>query len=412
VGQEVELKLEFPEEGLHDVAELPALRDVVSGPVKREKLVSVYFDTSKSKVRKHGLALRIRHIGTRRVQTIKAIQKGGRGPLGRDEWEEEVATATPDFSLAKGTALAPLAGKRLRHKLRPIFETAVERLTIPVHSGASDVEVALDRGWIKAGRDRDPINEIELELKSGDLSDVIQLAEQFTRALPLAYAARSKQDRGYALIAGEKTGAVGAAEIVLAVNSSTGDAFRVIALACLDHALANARAVRAGNADGVHQMRVGLRRLRAALSLFRPLIEAVETDAIKAELKWLTEQLAPARDLDVLVADGVRPLRDGGPEAEIRLLTKHLEGKRDQGLDRAREAVESDRFRSLGLQTAVWILSGRRHEGGDEMIRALCARPAVDSRRKRSPGARRRYSGRRAGSNDLIREAGTSCVSR
>jgi inorganic triphosphatase YgiF len=377
-GSEVELKLEFPPGDLRDLAELPGLSDLVSGPMKREMLTSVYFDTKKLKLRGRGFALRIRHIGNRRLQTFKAIQKGGHGPLGRDEWEEEVNSVTPDLSLAKGTALAPLDGKKLRRALRPLFETVVERLTLSVHYGTSEVEVALDRGWVKAGGDCDAINEMELELKRGDLDDLAEIAKRLAHAIPLTYAARSKQDRGFSLIAGEKAGAVGAAKIMLDAQSSTGDAFRVIALACLDHAMANARAVCAGNAEGIHQMRVGLRRLRATLTLFKPLIETAEADTIKTELKWLTEQLAPARDYEVFVTEGVGPLRDHGPEAETRLLTEDLERKREQGLGRAKSAVESDRFRALGLQTALWILAGEWRRRDDEMMAALCVRPAAD----------------------------------
>lgn len=112
-----------------------------------------------------------------------------------------------------------------------------------------------------------------------------------------------------------------AAGIVLDRRSSTADAFQVIAPACLDHALANARSVGAGDAEGIHQMRVGLRRLRAALSLFKPLIDGAESEAIKTELKWLTEQLGQARELDVLVTDGIGPLRDEAPRVEIAALT-------------------------------------------------------------------------------------------
>jgi len=48
-------------------------------------------------------------------------------------------------------------------------------------------------------------------------------------------------------------------------------------------------------------MRVGLRRLRAAISVFKHLLCGPETEAINTELKWLTEQLGPARDFDVLI---------------------------------------------------------------------------------------------------------------
>jgi len=111
MGREVELKLQVPPSAIDEVARLPWLSEVTSGPAQREKLVTVYFDTAKSKLRHHGLALRVRHSGTNRLQTIKAVQKGARGAFGRDEWEERIAGDKPDLKLAKGTALEPLAKK-------------------------------------------------------------------------------------------------------------------------------------------------------------------------------------------------------------------------------------------------------------------------------------------------------------
>ena len=61
-------------------------------------------------------------------------------------------------------------------------------------------------------------------------------------------------------------------------------------------------------------MRVGLRRLRAAMSLFKELIEEPDLEHIKSDLKWLTEQLgAIARDLDVFLKEGVKPLEREEP---------------------------------------------------------------------------------------------------
>jgi inorganic triphosphatase YgiF len=377
MGREIELKLAVPRTKIGKAINLPWLRDLVRGEVTREKLSSVYFDTPKFELRDRGVALRVRHIGKKRVQTIK-VENGGSGALGRGEWEEEIAGAAPDLSLAKGTALAPLATKKLRRKLRPVFETVIERTALPVHAGTSEIEIAVDRGYIKAGRRRDPISEIELELKGGDPAELARIAERLMHSLPVAYGARPKPDRGYALVAGKAAGPIPAADAALERDCSTADAFHVIALACLDHALGNERAVGAGDAEGVHQMRVGLRRLRAALSLFKPLIGSAETESIKAELTWLTEQLGPARDLDVLVTEGVDPLRDAAPAAEAGILTEDLRGERDRGLDRAKAAVGSDRYRSLGVKTALWIIDGGWARSRDEMIAALRARPAAE----------------------------------
>jgi triphosphatase len=67
--------------------------------------------------------------------------------------------------------------------------------------------------------------------------------------------------------------------------------------------------VRRSDSEGVHRMRVGLRRLRAAMSLFSKLLGDQETERVKSELKWLTGELALARDLDVYVRKEIEPLR-------------------------------------------------------------------------------------------------------
>ena len=134
MGREVELKLEVPVSAIDGVARLPWLREISTDASKCEQLVSVYFDTAKSKLREHGLMLRVRHAGENRLQTIKADKKGARGAFGRDEWEEKIDSDMPNLKLADGTALEPLATNKLQRKLKPIFETVVERATFPILS--------------------------------------------------------------------------------------------------------------------------------------------------------------------------------------------------------------------------------------------------------------------------------------
>src|SRR3546814_12195228 len=60
--------------------------------------------------------------------------------------------------------------------------------------------------------------------------------------------------------------------------------------------------------EGVHQMRVALRRLRSALSLFAPALPAALTDPLIAELRWLNGPLGRKRDIDVFLAETLVPL--------------------------------------------------------------------------------------------------------
>ncbi len=128
------------------------------------------------------------------------------------------------------------------------------------------------------------------------------------------------------------------------------------AFSCLYQLCANERGVRAANSESVHQMRVGLRRLRAAMSVFKVLLQDSQSEAIKAELKWLTEQLGPARDFDVFVRESVAPLSETA--SEMGVLQEDMEARRDEGFRGAREAVDSERYRRLVLSAALWLASG------------------------------------------------------
>ncbi|HYM71921.1 MAG TPA: CHAD domain-containing protein [Stellaceae bacterium] len=379
MASEVELKLELPAGAGDAVADLPWLKELASGPVKREKLVSVYFDTAKLKLHENGLTLRIRRAGNKRLQTIKAYRSGARGAFNRDEWEQEVRNDRPDLALAHGTALEPLVTKKLKRKLRPVFETLVERTVMPIRFDGSEFEIAIDRGQVKTGARRRPINELEIELKRGSAAALPILAERFARSMPAAYGARSKAERGYALSRHENAQPVGADPIVLDPAALTGEAFSAIGLSCLHHAMANQDAIAAGDAEGIHEMRVGLRRLRAAISVFKELNRGSQTEAIKSELKWLTDELGPAREFEVLIEQRVRPLRKAEPDTgELATLEEDLDARRRRGLDKAKAALASERYRRLGLRTALWLANGNWAHSTDELAVARRERPATD----------------------------------
>jgi triphosphatase len=171
--------------------------------------------------------------------------------------------------------------------------------------------------------------------------------------------------------------AVEASVITLNPKCSTADAFRAIALACLDHTLSNKRAVRAGDTEGIHQTRVGLRRLRAALSLFKELVRDGEIKSIKAELKWLTDRLGSARELDVLIEERVDPLRKAAVVSEMGILEKDLEEKRAAELEQAGAVVDSERYRAIGLRAALWVTDGEWSNSDDKLLVAQRERPAV-----------------------------------
>jgi inorganic triphosphatase YgiF len=363
--KEVEVKLELAPASVPRLKKIPFIRALKTTP-KPSREVSVYFDTASQKLRRKGVLLRVRHIGNRCIQTIKA--SGNSGPFERDEWEAEIADRVPDLSIASGTALEPLTNGKLRRRLKPLFETRVHRTVYPLPDDALDV--LLDRGTIDSGERSTQLCEIEVELKRGNLPQVFDVARQLVHALPAQLVLKSKSERGYELVEGRLNGPVKALSLGLAAGMNGRDAFKVIGRACLKQIVGNVPALVDGDPEGVHQMRVGGRRLRAAISLFGDLLGDPQTEAIKAEIKWLLGELASARELEVLMNRVVTPVKKRHTNLEgVPSLSQEVARKRDAALARAQTAVTSARFRTLTLETAAWLEIGDWTTPKDDLVR-------------------------------------------
>lgn len=339
--------------------------------------MSVYYDTPRRLLRKNGITLRLRKLDGRLLQTVKAhVDSFPR----RQEWEREVNDRSLDFKATEGTPLDPLLSKRARRQLRPVFETRVRRGTISLEKGASKIEVSLDRGQIRGSRLHSPIREVELELKDGDPADLFQLAREIAKISPVRLAVLSKAEVGYRLVDHEKTEALRSDPIVLCRKLGAAETFRDIANSCLRQVVANEESVTAGQPEGVHQMRIGLRRLRTALAFFSQLTNAdPKTERIKNNLKWITGELSPARDLDVYLQKSVQPVECGEPPTIGSYgLARATERRRKAAFLQAREAVCSKRYREIIIDVIAWINAGAWLTDDNERARAQRGRPIFD----------------------------------
>jgi len=221
--------------------------------------------------------------------------------------------------------------------------------------------------------------EIELELKRGTAAKLFEVARELVQTLQVRLAVKSKSERGYEIIDGQQELPIKAVPIDLSADASTGDAFKMIGLACLKQVIDNEPALINGDSEGVHQMRVGLRRLRAGMSLFAFLLRDPQTTKIKAELKRLAGELGPARELEVLVNRVIAPVKRqriywrGMPS-----LSHEIAERRNAALKRAQDAVRSARFRSLTLDLAAWLETGHWTHPQDDLVRDQGDLPVID----------------------------------
>ncbi len=120
----------------------------------------------------------------------------------------------------------------------------------------------------------------------------------------------SKSDRGYAILTEDAIGWSKASPLVLDPAMTGMQAFETILRHNLAHVLTNERAAREGHdPEGVHQVRLAVRRLRSVLSMFRSVLPAETVAALNEELKWLAGEMSAARNLDVLLDKLLRPVQ-------------------------------------------------------------------------------------------------------
>ena len=312
---EFELKLEVPADRLQALA--AALRQ---GQARRERLRATYFDTQDGALARRGIVVRMRKEGRKWVQTAKAP---GSGPLHRLEHEVPVAPdeagMPPAVDLARHSGTP--VGKAIRRALKleadaafpplaALYDTDVTRLAVSVRSGESEIEVALDEGRIVAGTQSVPVRELEIELKQGLPQDAVQLARQGCALHGLWLSTVNKSMKGQRL-AGTPMRDEHEARVEYSRHAGGTALARAVVAACLHQVTQFASEVAGGSEDveHIHQLRVGIRRLRTALRELAHLADGIDP-AWEAPLVEAFRALGRHRDRGHL-ARSVEPLIEG-----------------------------------------------------------------------------------------------------
>jgi len=315
-----------------DQSQLAALQAAAQrGDATAVRLEARYFDTKDAALSSRGIALRLRKEGDQWVQTVKAR---GDGPLDREEHNVEVYTSTPSVQpeLHAGTT----AGKRLREALdsaegplEETYRTEIDRAIRNLQFDGGMVELALDTGKIVAhgGTEHEkqaPVCELELELKEGPVSGLVEVATQWASKYGLVVNTVSKAERGERLLAAGWGRPAAKARPMVAPSGTRkflkGPALQRAAVAnCLAQILGNASEIVEGSDDEthVHQLRVGIRRLRTVLRELDALAPGAFDTAWEAPLVEVFRRLGELRDRDQAVQTiGAELLEAGAPPVD------------------------------------------------------------------------------------------------
>lgn len=358
VAREIELKLRIAPEDVARLKRHPLIRSLSVGRSITQKLNSVYFDTPKLALLGRDVTLRVRRIGGKHVQTVKTGSVRQLGLFRRGEMEQSIAGDAPEIDKITDPRLRAMVAKPdIAAKLRPIFDTEVKRVHRRLAQGKGEIALDIDVGVIRTAKGSAPICEVELELKSGEPGQLFDLVRRLSADVPMRLGTASKAARGFALYAGAPAAPVRSAPVVLGPAPSAEQAMIAIARACFDHLAANeAAVVDTQHAEGVHQMRVALRRLRSALSLFQALLPGDSAAGVKGEADWLADELADARNWDVFQDEVLAPVLPRFPNhSGMAGLEAAAERARRTGYRRALAALATPRYGAFLLRGAAWL---------------------------------------------------------
>ena len=323
-------------------------------------LRSRYFDTASRRLGSKGVSLRVRQSDGKSVQTVKAAAGGAGGIMDRWEWECPIDGIEPDFSRLPLEAREALGGVKLAD-LAPIIDVAVERQTKVVRRrdplGPTLVaEAVLDTGTVSAGGRTEGLSEVELELGQGRVRSFFQLAADFIAACPMPVSSTTKAARGYRLLAGTEPGPSKLAKFDMAGDLTVDDALTKIFSGCIGNITANEQACLDGtDPEGVHQMRVSIRKMRSALKTFKHYIDPLQRQWLADDLKWMGSQLGPARDWDVFLDETLVSMAAHGIDVgAVAALEREGRRKRAEAYEHVRAMLGGARYAQVMLRLTAF----------------------------------------------------------
>lgn len=204
MAKETEIKLRVTPATLDALREHPLLNERRIGDWQSGTLYNQYFDTIDRDLARAKVALRIRRDGETYIQTLKSRGQSVAGLSERNEWDWYLQGDALDLTLLDDTCWpASLAGLD-RGRIEPLFTTHFQRTKVLLgwerDGDTVQVEAALDSGTVVATGGKEPICELELEVRQGPAAAVLELAAELAKDLPLMPCDISKAERGYRLL--------------------------------------------------------------------------------------------------------------------------------------------------------------------------------------------------------------------
>jgi CHAD domain-containing protein len=334
----------------------------------------IYYDTADWSVLVAGWACRVRrHRGHGKV-TLKSLDDADAAVLVRSEISQALKGqhAPAPRCLPEGPVREKLEGMLGDKPLVELFRVSARRTVYDLEkSGAKPgakplcLELDVDECRIEAEKTTEKatgvleFTELELESRTGNAADLESVAALLHDEAGILHARFSKFERGLQaagleideLLAPPRTAAIAEDDPVLALlYHYLGEQFGVIRRQ-------HPRALEGVDPEGVHQMRVAMRRTRAVMKAFRELLGDEVVKAFNAELRWLARNLGRARDADVTARDA----SEAG-DADAGHYEQFLARETVSAYEHLVEILQSDRCAALEAELDRFIAAGPTQE--------------------------------------------------
>jgi triphosphatase len=298
--QEIEIKFRSDAAGLARLLDAPLLKS--ANDFQTKNLKATYFDTPSNALRKNGIILRIRKSADdAAVLGMKAPGTAGDGPFHRKEVEVKSPSMKPNLALFDKTTEKLLRRIIKGQPLGAKFKMEFKRQSGLVTSGSSVVEIAVDQGHISCGKRPVPLAEVELELVSGRKPDLLDLGKSLANEFSLRLDFVSKAEKGFRGLLEEKPVPVKATPIDSKALATFDGAVTAIISNALAQFTANWACLReTDEPEAIHQMRIGLRRMRCALSIFKKASPNTGFGTLRVEAGHLASAFGPVRNADAI----------------------------------------------------------------------------------------------------------------
>ncbi|MGE0094676.1 MAG: CHAD domain-containing protein [Alphaproteobacteria bacterium] len=348
VDQESVIRLRLSAEAARSLVRRPPIRDWLAGRPRSRRLAATYYDTEDETLRKGAIALSVKEGDRQRTQVAASNAVSVSNVL-------EVGAA-PDLQRIRDADMRTRALRLVSDAaLAPVFQADIRIRAYALTLEGIPVEMTLGVGQVSASDNVDEFAEVAF--RATDRMAAYRAAEGLAAVVPVSVERRDLITRGYALAHGRRAQAALAQDVTLdgAWNARRG--FAAVLRNCLDQFAANEIAFTAGGgSEAIHQLRVAIRRMRAAFSAFSSALPSDEVSDFRADLQWLQQIFGPLRDWDVFCNETLSAFRSALPHHDaLRELSSDARAARGQALIAAREALASVRHGLFQVRLERWL---------------------------------------------------------